>query len=150
MDELDLQIIKILSKNANVTATEIKNQINLSIPAINKRIQNLKQEGIIKNFTVLTDGKKVGKPICAYIFVVLQSSSFMASLIDYANSNDDILELSAITGEYDFLLKVCAKSIDQLDEILLFLKKNLGIIKSNTMLSLTNYKFSPTILPSKQ
>ena len=148
MDELDLQIIKILSKNADITATDIKKQINLSIPAINKRIQHLKQKGIIKNFTLLTDGKKVGKPICAYVFVVLQSTSFMDALISYANSNADVLELSAITGEYDCLLKVCAQSIERLDEILLHLKKNLGIAKSNTMLSLTNYKFSPTILPN--
>lgn len=148
MDELDLQIIKILSKNADITATEIKKQINLSIPAINKRIQKLKQNGVIKNFTVITDGKKIGKPITAYIFVVLQASGFMDALLEYANADEDVLECSAITGEYDCLLKVCAESIERLDEKLAYLKKHKGIVKSNTMLSLTNYKYTTTIFPN--
>ena len=148
MDELDLKIIKILSENADITTTAIKKEINLSIPAINKRIQALKKSGIIKQFTVLTDGKKVGKPIIAYVFIVLQSSDYMDSLLEYANTNADILECSAITGEYDCLLKVCAESIEQLDEKLMYLKKHKGIIKSNTMLSLTTHKYSPTIYPN--
>lgn len=148
MDELDLKIIKILSRNADITTTAIKKEINLSIPAINKRIQALKKSGIIKQFTVLTDGKKVGKPIIAYVFIVLQSSDYMDSLLEYANTNADILECSAITGEYDCLLKVCAESIEQLDEKLMYLKKHKGIIKSNTMLSLTTHKYSPTIYPN--
>lgn len=148
MDELDLKIIKILSRNADITTTAIKKEINLSIPAINKRIQALKKSGIIKQFTILTDGKKVGKPIIAYVFIVLQSSDYMDSLLEYANTNADILECSAITGEYDCLLKVCAESIEQLDEKLMYLKKHKGIIKSNTMLSLTTHKYSPTIYPN--
>ena len=148
MDELDLKIIKILSRNADITTTAIKKEINLSIPAINKRIQALKKSGIIKQFTVLTDGKKIGKPIIAYVFIVLQSSDYMDALLEYANTNVDILECSAITGEYDCLLKVCAESIEQLDEKLMYLKKHKGIIKSNTMLSLTTHKYSPTIFPN--
>ncbi len=148
MDELDLQILKILQENADITATEIKRKINLSIPAINKRILKLKESGVIKNFTIITDGKHVGKPIIAYVFVVLQSSAYMDNLLEYANSEDDILECSAVTGEYDCLLKVCAESIERLDEMLTYLKKSKGIAKSNTMLSLTNYKYTTTILPN--
>lgn len=148
MDELDIQIIRILSKNADITATEISKRINLSIPAINKRIQRLKQCGIIKNFTIITDGKLIGKPIIAYVFVVMQSNGLIDPLLDYANNDDDILEVSAITGEYDCLLKICAQSIEQLDQKLTYLKQHKGIIKSNTMLSLTNHKQSTTIFPN--
>ncbi|MBQ7369310.1 MAG: Lrp/AsnC family transcriptional regulator [Clostridia bacterium] len=148
MDELDLQIIRLLAQHADMTATQIKKIINLSIPAVNKRIQRLKENGIIKNFTVITDNKKIGKPIVAYIFVILQSSDFISSLLEYANADDDILECSAVTGEYDFLLKICAESIEKLDEKLTHLKKYRGIVKSNTMLSLTNYKYSTAAFPS--
>ena len=148
MDELDLKIIQILSKDADITTTAIKKGINLSIPAINKRIQTLKEKGMIKQFTVLTDGKKVGKPITAYVFVVLESSSYVEPLIKYINTDVDILECSAITGEYDCLLKICAESIEKLDEKVMYLKKYKGIIKTNTMLSLNTYKYSPTIMPN--
>lgn len=148
MDELDIKIIKILSDNADITATEISKQINLSIPAINKRIQRLKQSGIIKNFTIITDGKLVGKPIIAYVFAVMESSAHIEPLLEYAKVDDDILEFSAITGEYDCLIKICSQSIEQLDQKITYLKQHKGIIKSNTMLSLTNYKYSTTIFPN--
>ena len=147
MDEIDLKIIELLSKNADVTTTAIKKEINLSVPAINKRIQNLKESGVIKRFTILTDGKKVGKPIVAYVFIILASSSYTDGLLDYAKRDEDILECSAITGEYDCLLKVCAESIEKLDEKLTYLKTHKGIVKTNTMLSLTNHKYKPTIFP---
>ena len=147
MDEIDLKIIELLSKNADVTTTAIKKEINLSVPAINKRIQNLKESGVIKRFTILTDGKKVGKPIIAYVFIILASSSYTDGLLDYVKGDEDILECSAITGEYDCLLKVCAESIEKLDEKLTYLKTHKGIVKTNTMLSLTNHKYSPTIFP---
>ena len=148
MDELDIKILELLSENSDVTATEINKHIHLSIPAINKRIQQLKSRGIIKKFTVVTDEKKVGKPIIAYIFVVLQSADYMPSLIRYIEEDRDILECSSVTGEYDFILKVCTSTIEKLDEKLLYLKKNIGIVKSNTMLSLTGYKYSTVAFPN--
>ena len=41
MDAVDGKILKILSENAAATATEIGEAVNLSIPAINKRILKL-------------------------------------------------------------------------------------------------------------
>ena len=69
MDSIDKLILKMLSEDAMATATEIGATVNLSIPAVNKRIQKLRESGIIRSFTVLTDGKKVSKPICAFIML---------------------------------------------------------------------------------
>ena len=48
MDATDRKILEILSENANATSTEIGQQVNLSIPAVNKRIQRLQKEKIIR------------------------------------------------------------------------------------------------------
>lgn len=147
MDKIDLEIIKILSQNADITATEMRRTMNLSIPAINKRIQNLKQNGYIKKYTILTDEKKVGKPISAYIFIGLKSDDYRALLLNCVQQNEDVLECSTVTGDYDFILKVCASSIEKMDEFITYLKQNVGIAKSNTIFSLTNYKCEATVMP---
>ena len=59
MDNIDKKIIELLSENANITSTEIGDLVNLSIPAVNKRILRLQNENIIRKFTILTDGKKL-------------------------------------------------------------------------------------------
>lgn len=147
MDEIDSKILHILSENANATATEMMAQINLSIPAINKRISKLRQSGMIRQFTILVDPEKVGKPIQAFILVVLQHPSCATALAEYIQSDPDILECYAVTGEYDYIIKVCAADVEQLEKKLLLLKHQKGVAKSHTMLSLMEHKFRPCILP---
>lgn len=148
MDDIDYKIIKILSDNANATATEISTQVNLSIPAVNKRISKLKQTGLIRQFAVVLDPEKVGKPIQAFILLLLQQPSGASKLTEYIQSDPDILECYAITGEYDYILKVCARDVAHLEKKLNHLKQQKGIAKSYTMLSLMEHKFRASILPN--
>ena len=148
MDSIDAKSLKILSKNADVTATEISAQVNLSVPAINKRIQKLKSDGMIRRFTVLTSGKNIGKPIMAFVLLVVQAGRQGEPFLDYVRNDDDILECFSVTGEYDYLIKVCAADMESLKNKLSQIKLHNGVVKSHTMISLLEQKFSPTILPT--
>ena len=147
MDAIDNKIIEMLAKCADVTATELSRELHFSIPAINKRIRSLKKEGIIKNSTVITDNKKVGKPILSFVLITLKSVEHTEPFFSYVERDRDILECYAITGEYDCLLKICAASMEELDKKLAILKARNGVAKSYTMLSLTAHKYAPTVLP---
>ena len=147
MDIIDKKILKILSEDANTTATEIGSLVNLSVPAVNKRILRLQNEKIINNFTIVTNFKKTDKTIMAFVFVVMQYGESVKSLLKYAEEEQDILECYSITGEYDYILKICAKDIEALENKILKIKNIKGVIKSHTMISLMEHKFAPTILP---
>lgn len=147
MDQIDNMIIRMLAQDGNASATYIGATVGLSIPAVNKRIRRLQEEGVIRSFTVLTDGKKAGKPILAYILLVLRYGDGVEAFTKYIQSDPDILECYAVTGEYDYILKVCAADVEALEEKLLQLKRQKGVVKSHTMLSLMEHKLQPTILP---
>lgn len=147
MDEIDAKILQLLSKNADATTNLLKKEIDLSIPAINKRVKNLKKRGIIKQSTIITDGAKVGKPILAFVMIIIQSLDNVDKLMEYINSNPDILECFSVSGEYDYILKVVAKDVETLDQKLLELKKQNNILKSHTLFALSPHKQSNTILP---
>ena len=147
MDNIDKSILKMLSEDSITSATEIGSAVNLSIPAVNKRIQKLKNSGVIRAFTILTDEKKVSKPICAFVMLTVQYGEGVTALNDYVRKDLDVLECYAITGDYDYILKICAKDVEALENKLLSLKKLKGVIKSYTMLSLMEHKLAPTALP---
>ena len=149
MDEIDAKLLRILSENADATATEMMTQVNLSIPTINKRISKLRQSGVIRQYTILVDPDKVGKPIQAFILVVLQQPSGASKLTEYIKSDPDILECYAVTGEYDYIIKVCARDVEQLEQKLNLLKQQKGVAKSYTMLSLMEHKYRACILPDE-
>lgn len=148
MDSIDAKLLKILSKNADITAAEISGEINLSVPAVNKRIQKLKKDGMIRRYTVLTNGKNIGKPIMAFVLLVVQAGRQGEPFLDYVKNDDDILECFSVTGEYDYLIKVCAADMESLKNKLSQIKLHNGVAKSHTMISLLEQKFSPTILPT--
>ena len=147
MDRTDEKLLHLLAKDADISASALVTELNLSIPAINKRIARLKASGVIRQATVLTDPVKVGQSVLAYVMVVLDRFSDADALTDYVKNDPDVLECYAVTGEYDFLLKLCASDIASLEDKLLELKKNRGIAKSHTMLALQEHKFIPAALP---
>lgn len=150
MDATDKKILEILAENAYATATQIGSTVNLSVPAVNKRIAKLRENGTIRTVTALTDPKKVGKPIMAYIMLVIQYGTPVETLMNYVNQDPDILECQAVTGEYDYIIKVCAASVEAFEEKLLHLKKQKGVLKSHTMLCLQEHKFKPSVMPDRE
>lgn len=147
MDTIDVKLLHLLAERADSTATALSPQVNLSVPAVNKRIARLKSSGLIRRFTVLTDSKQVGKPVLAFILLTLNQFGQEPALMEYIRSDPDVLECYAVTGEYDYILKVCAAGTEALEEKLIRLKRCRGVAKSHTMLALLEHKFSPIPLP---
>lgn len=147
MDRTDEKLLELLAKDSDISASALVSQLNLSIPAINKRIAKLKATGVIRRATILTDPKTVGKPVMAYVLVIMERFSDAQALFDYVYGDPDILECYAVTGEYDFILKICAADVAALEDKLLELKHSRGITKSHTMLALQEHKFTPAALP---
>ncbi len=141
MDEIDIRLIRLLSQNARATAAELSRSICLSVPAINKRIARLQQSGKVR-FTATVDSETAGKPIVTFILLNIQNISATAKLLEYVEQDPDILECYAVTGEYDYILKVCAKDVKALERKLKLLKQQKGVIKSNTLFALMENKNS--------
>ena len=146
MDQTDIALIRALAADGGMSTADLAAHINLSVPAVNKRLARLRSAGVIRS-TVITEPNSVGKPIMAFVFVVLEHFSHADSLLQYAIEDDDVLECYAVTGEYDYVLKICASSIKALENKLLHLKRSRGIAKSHTQLALMEHKFTPCALP---
>lgn len=146
MDSIDNKIIELLSRNAAISSVEISKEVNLSVPAVNKRVQKLEKE-VIERFTILTDRKALGKNVVAFVLIVMRYGDGVEKFLSYVKDDKDILECYALTGEYDYLIKICARDVEGLEDKLLDLKRQKGVVKSYTMLSLMEHKFSPSVLP---
>jgi len=60
IDESDLKILKLLSKNSRIEYSELSKKLKLSANAIKYRIRNMEKSGIILNYTISVDVKKLG------------------------------------------------------------------------------------------
>ena len=147
MDQIDTKLLKMLSQNANTTATMLARAVHMSVPAVNKRLTRLRESGVIRNYTLRLDQEKIGKPVVGFALLVLNQQKNLDKLLAYVNTEPDIVEFHAITGEYDYIVKIYAKDIQDFENKLLRLKRQEGVTKSNTIFSLLEYKALSGPLP---
>ncbi|NOQ33276.1 MAG: winged helix-turn-helix transcriptional regulator, partial [Methanosarcinales archaeon] len=60
IDERDLKIIDILRENARTPHTEIAARLGVAESTIRNRVRALEEEGVIQQYTVITDPAKLG------------------------------------------------------------------------------------------
>jgi DNA-binding Lrp family transcriptional regulator len=125
MDKKDLKILDILKENADYTTRQIAKKTLLPTTTIHNRIRKLKQEGIIKNFTVNLDQKKVGKGLLVYVLI----SANLGLLKEKKKTQYDLAKelrkfefterVDIVVGGPDVVAVVRVKDVEEYDRILL-------------------------------
>jgi len=108
LDEVDLQILRILQENSNFTTKEIAQKVNLSSTPVFERVKRLEREGVIKGYIALVDAEKVGNGFCVFCAVKLKSLSheYVESFTTGIKNIAEVVECYNVSGEYDYMLKI--------------------------------------------
>lgn len=117
MDNLDYQILAELKDNARQTASDISKSIHLSVSTVIERIKKMEKSGLIKSYTVITDDSKFGNNITVLMEISMEHPRFNDEFIDHINTDPNVIACYYLTGEFDFVLKICCQSSDHLEKI---------------------------------
>ncbi|AZK47480.1 Lrp/AsnC family transcriptional regulator [Paenibacillus lentus] len=141
MDDIDLQILRMLKANSRITSSEISKAIHLSIPSIAERIRKLEKNGVIEQFTVKINRRAMGQNCMVYIFIQLHGSEETQLFRETIVKSEFVLECHHTSGEYDYLLKVVLPEISELEGFITYtLKSKFNIVRSNTVFILSTLK----------
>jgi Lrp/AsnC family transcriptional regulator for asnA, asnC and gidA len=116
LDEVNLRILDILGRDASRPFVEIAKELEVSDATVHIRVRRLLAAGILRKFTIATDNVLLGYDHLAFIGININEGSadeVIASLSQF----DEILELHEIYGQFDLLLKIRAKSLEEMREI---------------------------------
>lgn len=150
MDELDKKILKLLQENARIAYSEIGRTLNLSVPAVSKRVGQLEKKNIIQCYTAILNPEKFEKRVTCYCFIILKNKTPETDrrFFDFTQSQPDILECHCITGEYEFLLKIASETTKHLEMLLVKLRQDYPVVRTNTCIVLSSSKEHPSISPA--
>ena len=140
MDEKDKLILSLLQKDGRMTASEIAEKVDLSVPAVTERIRKLTEGSVLKEFRAVVDAKKVGYDVTAYILLDMSSSNSYGDMVQYAQDNDEVLECHSITGEGSHILKVRTHDTSSLESLLRNIQSWPGVIRTHTMIVMSTFK----------
>lgn len=113
LDAFDRKILEILQRDNTTPQRTIGEAVNLSAPAVQRRIKRMTEEGVIRANVAVVDPAAVGQAIT--IFVEVEVISETAEQIEQAKREfaaaPEIQQCYYVTGEADFMLVIIVPSM---------------------------------------
>lgn len=129
LDQADRHILRLLQEDGRITNADLARQVGLSPPSMLQRVRRLEQKGLIKGYTARLDPEKLGfsLQVLAMISLAMHQDQPIENFISQVEGVPEILECSHVSGDYDFLLKIVAKDMNDYERIV---RDHLSKIKS--------------------
>jgi len=105
IDDLDRQLIKLLSVDGRMPAKEIAENLNVSAPTIQSRVRSLIERGILK-VAGMVNPFRVKDMLVAIIAIRVDDTQKMGRVIDQLMEFENVAWAIAVTGRYDIFAEV--------------------------------------------
>ncbi|MEN0128962.1 MAG: Lrp/AsnC family transcriptional regulator [Brevundimonas sp.] len=117
LDDLDLAILRVLSVDARATFAQVGEQVSLSAPAVKRRVDRLRDRGVIRGFTVRLDPAALGWHTEAFVEVYCQGSTSPATMRAAVEQYPEVVAASTVTGDVDLVVQVRARDMRHLEQV---------------------------------
>lgn len=121
IDEKDELILEELKKNARKPTKHIAESIDIPRVTVHTRIQKLIERNIIEKFTIITNYKKIGLPVTSFVFISTKTDieKNLEKITEQIATIKNVYEVHLISGEWDILVKIRGKTIEEIGEIVI-------------------------------
>ena len=141
LDERDRLLLSLVQRDAKLPQSELAKRVGLSTAAVNERLKKLEQSGAIRHYAAVVDPVLAGAPLAAFVEVFIEHPRFEPAFIKRVLAMDEVQECHHITGEFSLLLKVRARDLAGLQDLLLKqLNSFEGVRQTRTVMVLSTLK----------
>ncbi|RMP25980.1 Transcriptional regulator, AsnC family [Pseudomonas amygdali pv. lachrymans] len=111
LDRIDRAILKTLQRDASISNVALAEKVKLSPPACLRRVERLKEAGVIKGVVALLNGDVLDAGMVVLIGVVLDRSTpdSFAQFEQAAQKVSGCMEFHVVTGEFDYFMLLRTK-----------------------------------------
>ena len=148
LDDFDRAILAILQRDNSTPQRLIGEAVNLSAPAVQRRIKRMEASGVIVANVAIVDPASVGQPLTIIVEVELESerSDRIDALKRRFLEAEEIQQCFYVTGEADFVLIVQVPSMKHYEDLtrrLFFADAN--VRRFRTMVAMDRVKAGMTV-----
>jgi len=108
LDQIDINILKALQKDAAQSIEVLAEQVHLSRNACWRRVKRLEADGVIKARVALVDPDKVGVGLSVYVLVRTNrhDPEWLKDFRSAVSQMPEIIGAHRMTGDLDYVLRV--------------------------------------------
>jgi Lrp/AsnC family leucine-responsive transcriptional regulator len=118
MDDLDRKILASLTRDGRMPYAKIAEEHGVATTTVHQRVRKLVERGVLKGTRVMVDWEAVGLPVTALVSVEAPGDRPLSDLAGELSAIPLVQSCYAVTGEFDLLLTVRARSSQHLGEVL--------------------------------
>jgi len=128
VDEIDFKILSILKENSRAKYVRIARLVGLSEGAVRRRIKQLRDEGVIRRFTIETSVELEG-----IVLIETEAARTREVKERVKEIADRVFEIS---GEYDIAALIRAFTIEELNNKIDEIRKLPNVVNTKTLIKL--------------
>lgn len=120
MDSKDKKLLILLQNDAKKTTKELANELDLSVTAVFERIKKLEKQEVIKKYVALLNNDKIEKNfiVLCHVKLVQHKKEYIFQFETEITQFPEILECFHVSGDYDYILKICVRDIHEYREFM--------------------------------
>lgn len=148
LDAIDLKLLQLLQENAELQIGQLAAEVQLSTTPCWRRIQRLKEAGIIKKQVALLDPAQLNVGVT--VFVMIRTNQHSKAWFDSFKATveviPEVVEFYRINGEMDYMLRVVVPDIAAYDAVYQRLTSGTQLFDVSSSFAMEELKFT-TALP---
>jgi DNA-binding Lrp family transcriptional regulator len=118
LDELDKQILNILQEDGRASHVNIAKQLGVGHTRVRDRVLRMEEAGVIVGYQVLIDPAMLGQGVLCIVQLKTDQQLDFDRLVEQILDIDEVVEVTNVTGEIDAYIRIWARDVDHLRDIL--------------------------------
>jgi len=121
LDSVDLRILAHLQEHGRVSNLDLAEAVRLSPAQCHRRHRRLEERGYVQRYEARLDPARLGLGVIAYVNVTMERGHVreVQKFRDLISGMTQVQECYAVTGDFDYVLKVVAADLKTLSDFLL-------------------------------
>ncbi|MDX3924773.1 MAG: Lrp/AsnC family transcriptional regulator [Shinella sp.] len=119
LDAIDAAILRAVQQNGRISNAELAERVGLSPSACSRRLDILEKTGVISGYHARVSNKALDYKMIAIVHISL-SGQFAKTLSEFEAAVKlcpNVLVCYLMSGEYDYILRVAAKDLEDYERI---------------------------------
>lgn len=150
LDEIDHRVLQLLRQDGRRTFSEMAEQIGLSVAAVKRRVDRLKDLGVITGFGVQIDYGKLGWGIEAFTELKYQGTTPVSEIFRTAADVPEVQAVYTTAGDPDALIHIRARDVGHLQQVIDRMRRAGDVTGTKTLLVLGSWSRDTALRPHRR
>lgn len=149
IDDLDLTILSELSEDAAISVPKLSKKIKVNSSVVYSRIKRLIKHKLIERYTIVVNDAELGFGVKALTGINMNSKK-RDNVINELFKIDGVREIAEVTGRFDILVTMYARSLDEMHKIVSEKIGRIdGVLSSESFIEMKTRNKSMPYMPAK-